>query len=170
MRTVCRFSVLGFKSFASASRLQSKQPAQSFVLFMGVNSLQDKQKPGRAVQKKVEPVKRLDKPSPKKHTHLFKEVRRPIRGKAEGQTEKNYCCPGKLIKQICHEPSSRSLLVQTVFSGSDKEQADEHDAVLNGMRSNLQAIALAEMHGSCHSHSDCKKDAGRPEEEAGDQQ
>jgi hypothetical protein len=33
-------------------------------------------------------------------------MRRPIRGKAEGETEKNYGGPGKLIKQVCHETIS----------------------------------------------------------------
>jgi hypothetical protein len=58
------------------------------------------------MQKKIEPVKRPDKSSPNKHAQLFKEMRRPIRGKAEGETEKNYGGPGKLIKQVCHETIS----------------------------------------------------------------
>jgi hypothetical protein len=54
------------------------------------------------VQKKVEPVKRPNKPSPEKHAQFFKEVRRPVRSKAEGEAEKNDGGPGKLIKQVCH--------------------------------------------------------------------
>ena len=60
------------------------------ILFPRHRELQQEQYPRDAVQDKVKPVKRADKPALEEHGQLFHNVRRLVRSQAKGQAENYY--------------------------------------------------------------------------------